>query len=258
MDRRKRDNSLRWSLVVALFLCGVAALGTWGGGWAVTPAPAAAAGPINDDAGDELATTSFDGPMVRQRAAIGILPVKGADRRQIARELRASAKKGGYGELSDATFAVFNAGLLEHMVPELTLVLPEGASVGDADRFMRDYQPATVGFYVVQPVLVHDLTFAVVPASGVTPAKVQAVEDAEGILADSLNHYVTTVQPAGLTVRYFGAILSDGQIETVRQAMGRAAQVPAERVAVEANEAGPGVDMSHGAPDLTVHVGGHH
>ncbi|GAB1693561.1 hypothetical protein [Krasilnikovia sp. M28-CT-15] len=258
MDRRKRDTSLRWCLAVALFLCGVAALGTWGGGWTVTPVPAAAAGPINDDAGDELATTTYDGPMVRQRAAIGIHPVKGADRRQIARELRAAAKQDGYGELTDATFAVFDKSLLETVVPELTLVLPEGASAGDADRFMRDHQPATVGFYTVQPVLVHHLTFAVVPAPGVTPARVQAVEDAEGVLSDSLNSYVTTVQRSGLTVRYFGAVLSDGQIETVRQAMGRAAQVPAERVAVAASEPGPGVDLSHGAPDLTKHTGGHH
>ncbi|GAB1642153.1 hypothetical protein [Krasilnikovia sp. MM14-A1259] len=258
MDRRKRDNSLRWCLVVALILCGLAAMGRWGGWLAAAPTPAAAAGPINDDAGDELATTTFDGPMVRQRAAIGILPIKGADRTQIAAGLKAAAKKGGYGELSDATFAVFDAGLLEHMVPELTLVMPEGASVVDADRFMRDYQPATVGFYVVQPVLVHDLTFAVVPASGVTPAQVQAVEDTEGVLDDSLNHYVTTLQPSGLTIRYFGAVISDGQIATVREAMGRAAHVPAERVAVEASEAGLGVDLSHGVPDLHQHAGGHH
>ncbi|RZU49385.1 hypothetical protein EV385_1135 [Krasilnikovia cinnamomea] len=257
MDRRKRDTGLRWCLAVALILCGAAALGGWGG-WSATPAPAVAAGPVNDDAGDELATTSYDGPMLRLRAAIGIHPVKGADRRQIARDLRAAAKRDGYGELTDATFAVFDKGLLETVVPELTLVLPEGASAGDADRFMRDHQPATVGFYTARPVLVHHLTFAVVPAAGVTPAQAQAAEDAEGVLSDSLNSYVTTVQPAGLTVRYFGAVLSDGQIEAVRQAMGRAARVPAERVAVAASEPGPGVDLAHGMPDLTKHGGGHH
>lgn len=258
MSRRTWDIGLRWFVVLALVLGGVAAMARWGTRFS-GPAPAqAAAGPVTDDAGDELATTTFDGPMVRRRAAIAIHPAKGADRGQIARELRVAAQRAKIGALTDATFAVFSPELLEYLVPEQTLVLPEGVSVPDAEAFMRDHQPATVAFYLVAPVLVHDLTFAVVPAQGVTPAEVSASVDRDGILTDSLNHYVTTAQRTGLTIRYFGAILSDGQVEAVRQALGHSARVPADRVAVAASLPGPGVDLSNGVPDLTPQGGHHH
>ncbi|MEU7903568.1 hypothetical protein [Actinoplanes sp. NPDC049118] len=257
MERGRRGTALRWCLVLVLVLCGAVAAAR--GGWLADPAPAqAVSGPVTDDAGDELATTTFDGPMVRRRAAIAIHPAKGADRGQIARELRAAAQRARVGTLTDATFAVFSPELLEYLVPEQTLVLDEGVSVPDAEAFMRDHQPASVAFYLVQPVLVHDLTFAVVPAPGVMPADVSAVVDSEGILSDSLNRYRTTVQRSGLTIRYFGAIISDGQVEAVRQALGRSARVPADRVAVAASLPGPGEDLSHGIPDLTPKAGHHH
>ncbi|MBG0561974.1 hypothetical protein [Actinoplanes aureus] len=212
---------------------------------------------VTDDAGDELATTTYDGPMIRRRAAIAIHPVAGADRAAIARELRAVAAREEVGELTDSTFAVFSAEMLEYLVPELTLVMPEGVSVHRAEAFMRDFRPASVGFYLVETVLVHDLTFAVLPVAGVAPATVRDRIDAEGVLADSLNRYETTVQPAGVTVRYFGAVLSDGQIARVRASIGRAAGVPAERVLVEASRPGAGVDLSHGVPNLVEPPHGH-
>ncbi|WP_436526906.1 hypothetical protein [Actinoplanes sp. HUAS TT8] len=246
MPAKFRGPALSLALVLVAF-----AVAAWSGGWfaappAGTPAQAAT---VSDDAGDEPATTTFDGALVRKRAAIAVHPAKDADRAHVAAELRAAAKAAGLGELTDATFAVFSADLLKYMVPELTLVLPEGVSVQRAEAFMRDHEPGDVAFYVAQTVLVHDLTFAVV-TDGVTPAAAAAAEDAEGILSDSLNHYVTTVQPAGLTVRYFGALLSDGQIATVRAAMARSAGTTPERVTVEAVEPGPGVDLSGGFPDL--------
>ncbi|BCY14612.1 hypothetical protein [Actinoplanes sp. L3-i22] len=246
MPAKLRGPVLSLALVLVAFT-----VAAWSGGWfaphpAGTPAEAAT---ITDDAGDELATTTFDGPLVRERAALAILPAKGADRAHVAAELRASAKAAGVGELTDATFAVFSAELLKYLVPELTLVLPEGVTVQRAEAFMRDHEPGDVAFYVAQTVLVHDLTFAVV-TDGVTPAEAARREDAEGILSDSLNHYVTSVQPAGLTVRYFGALLSDGRIAAVRAAMARSAGTTPDRVTVEANQAGGGVDLSGGVPDL--------
>ncbi|WP_433297184.1 hypothetical protein ACQP2F_40345 [Actinoplanes sp. CA-030573] len=218
------------------------------------PEPLASSPPAaigGDDAGDERATTTYDGAMVRKRAAIAVHPAAGADRARIRRELVAAAARSSIGPLDEATFAVFSEEMLTYLVPEMTFVLPEGVPVTKGEAFMRDRQPSGVAFYLVQPVLVHDLTFAVVPAAGVAPPSVRDREDAEGILADVLNHYVTTVQPAGVTVRYFGAILSDPAIASVRDAMGRAAGVPAERVQVSANEPGPGIDLSGGGPDLT-------
>lgn len=230
----------------------------WAGGWLdERPAVQPVATVATDDAGDGYATTTFDGPMVRRRAAIAIHPVAGADEALIARQLAAAAKAEKVGPLTEATFAVFSEEMLQYLVPELTFVLPEGVSVQDAEVVMRDHRFTGVSFHLVQQVLVHDLTFAVVPAAGVLPAAVKAALDREGILADSLNRHVTQVQPAGVTVRYFGALLSDSQLLAVREAMGRAAQVPADRVAVEATSSGAGVDLSQGIPDLNGGGSGH-
>jgi hypothetical protein len=223
------------------------------------PVEIAASTPILGDSGDEQATTSFDGPMVRKGVAIVVHPARNAAGSHLRAELQAVATaKGSVGKLTEATFAVFSADMLEYLVPELTFVLPEDVSVSRAEALMRDHQPADVAFYVVRPVRVHDLTFAVVPAAGVTPAQARAAQDGEGILSDSLNHYVTTVQPAGVTVSYFGAVLSDETIGSVRDAMGRAAQVAPDRIQVSANEPGPGVDLGNGVPDLTESPHGHH
>ncbi|MEU4242040.1 hypothetical protein [Actinoplanes sp. NPDC026619] len=211
-----------------------------------------------DDAGDAQATTTFDGAMVRKRAAIAVHPAAGADRVKIRSELAAAARRADLGALTEATFAVFSEQMLDYLVPEMTFVLPEGVAVTRGEAFMRDNQPTDVAFYLVEPVLVHDLTFAVVPAAGVTPATVRATEDSEGILSDTLNHYDTAVQPAGVTVKYFGAILSDPAIASVRDAMARAAGVPADRVQLTANEPGPGIDLSNGAPLLDDESPHHH
>jgi hypothetical protein len=221
------------------------------------PEPVSVAHVVAGDAGDRLAVTTFDGPMVRKRAAIAIKPAPGADRAAIGRELRELAAKEKLGQLTDATFAVFSEQLLEYLVPEMTFVLDEGVRVYDAEALMRDHQPRSVAFYLVEPVVVHDVTFCVLPPEGVTPERVRDLQDAEGVLSDALNRYVTDVQPDGVTVRYFGAVISDQTIAAVRESMGRAAGLPAGRVHVTANLPGPGVDLSHGVPDLSDKPHGH-
>jgi|tagenome__1003787_1003787.scaffolds.fasta_scaffold20976160_3 hypothetical protein len=242
-----------WSALAVVLLLVVAGALVRSGGRPVALTPVARS---EGDSGDAPATTTYDDAMVRKRAAIAIHPVPGADRAHIRRELTGLAAAQHVGPLAEATFAVFSEEMLNYLVPEMTFVLPENVDVDHAEAFMRDQQPADVAFYLVEPVLVHDLTFAVIPDDGVTPAAARAWQDREGILADTLNHYVTTVQPAGLTVRYFGALLSDESVGTVRAAMGRAAHVPADRVQVEATLPGPGVDLSQGLPDLS--SGSHH
>jgi hypothetical protein len=238
-------------VLLLLLLCGGAVARA--GGWFADPVaalvPAAAA--ATDDAGDGTATASYDGPAVRRRAAIAIHPAPGADRAHITAELRAAARTTGVGELEPATFAVFSAQMLEYLVPEMTFVAAEDVPVAATEAMMRDHQPRDVAFYLVQPVLVHDLTFAVIPGDGVSPDQVRARVDREGILTDSLGRYTATTQRTGVTVRYFGALLSDGRIEAVRDAMGRAAGVPADRVEVSPSRSGPGVDLSGGVPRLT-------
>lgn len=223
-----------------------------------TPEPAVAVVADHGDAGDTQTLTSFDGAMVRKRAAVGLVPQRGADQAHIVAEMQALAKREKIGTLTEASFALFKPELLELVVPQITLVMPEDYPLTRTDAFMRDFQPADVAFFVVQPVLVHDITFAVVPAFGVTPAQVLETVEYEGILYDELNHYTATVQPAGITVRYFGAVLSDKTIKSVRAAMGGAAHVPGDRVQVSANLPGPGIELDYGVPDLLQHGGGHH
>jgi hypothetical protein len=211
----------------------------------------------DDDAGDRQATTTYDGPMVRRRVAIALHVAEGADQNLIRRQLRSVAAREKVGPLSEASFAVFSEDMLTYLVPEMTMVLPEGTTTEDGEVMMRDHSFTGVTFHLVQPVLVHDLTFAVIP-HGVTPDQARTREDVEGVLSDSLNHYTTTVQRSGLTVRYLGAIISDRQVQVVREAMARAAGVTAAQVAVEASMPGPGVDLSAGTPVLTDDLASHH
>jgi hypothetical protein len=197
---------------------------------------------VNDDAGDHLATTTYDGPMVRRRTAIGVRPVAGADRDLIGRQLRAAAAQEKLGPLSEATFAVFSAELLRYLVPEIVVVLPEGATLEDAEILMKDHSYPTVAFYLAESVVVHDLTFAVI-SNGVPAGEVRDGVDREGVLSDSLGHYTVDAQNAGLTVKYFGALLSDGQILAVRESMARSAKVAVDRVLVEPTRSGGGVDL---------------
>jgi hypothetical protein len=225
--------------VAALAGAGVSVQGAAPQPTALVPASAV----VTDDAGDARATTSHDGPMVRRRTALALHPVKDADRAVIARRLQDAAAKEGLGSLAPATFAVFSEDLLTYLVPEMTMVLPEGASLEDAAILMRDHDHPTVAFHLVESVLVHDLTFAVMTGP-VPPAVVRERIDREGVLADSLNSYRTETQRAGLTVRYFGALLSDGQVLSVRESMARAAQTTPERVFVEPSTQTGGVRLA--------------
>jgi hypothetical protein len=245
------------ALVIALLLGWVVArAGTFGptAGPQLKPVAKVIA---DDDAGDEQATTTYDGPMVRKRAAIALKLAKNADRSLISRQMQAVAKQEKIGSLHGATFAVFSADLLNYLVPEMTMVLPEGATTEDAEVMMRDHTFTGVSFYLVENVLVHHLTFAVIP-NGVSPEAASTFEDAEGVLADSLNSYTTGIQRSGLTVEYFGAIVSDGQVQVVREAMARAAHVTPDQVAVEAAEPGAGVELSSGPADLSDDLATHH
>jgi hypothetical protein len=236
----------------------VAALAVFGaqrlvaGSGAATPRPVLRA--VTDDAGDARATTTYDGPMVRRRAAVAIRPTAGADRAAIRRQVRAAAAAEKIGPLTDATFAVFSPELLRYLVPEVVLVLPEGATEQDAEVVMRDHRYPTVAFHLVESVLVHDLSFAVVP-EGVPTDTARGRVEREGVLSDSLGSYTLEAQAAGLVVRYFGALISDGQVLAVRAALARAAQVTPDRVFVEASTPGAGVDLStdQGAPTEAVH-----
>src|SRR4051794_7086113 len=150
------------ALVLAL-VCGFALAKAGAFSSPGVPATTPVAEVKNDDAGDAQATTTFDGPMVRKRAAIAVPVTANAARGLIARQMRAAAAKLKIAGLSEATFAVFSEDMLNYLVPEMTMVLPEGATTQDGEVLMRDNAFPEVSFYLVENVLVHDLTFAVIP-----------------------------------------------------------------------------------------------
>jgi hypothetical protein len=212
-------------------------------------APAAGAPPrqaapiVTDDAGDARVTTTYDGRMVRRRVAVAIHPVAGASTGTLRSQLAAAAASEHLGPLTDAWFAVFSPGLLRYLVPELTVVLPERARVADAEILMRDHTYPGLGYYIVQPVLLHELAFAV-PVPSERVAAVRVAVDREGVLTDSLGRYVSEQRDGGLVVKYAGPVLSDGEILAVRRSIGRAAAVEPARVIVTAMHPSGGVDLS--------------
>jgi hypothetical protein len=181
--------------------------------------------------------------MVRRRAAIAVHPLAGADVGLLRRQLEDAATVEHLAPLTDATFAVFGPDLLRYLVPEMTLVLPEEATAADAEYIMNDHTFTGLAFYVAEPVLVHDLAFTVVPV-GVTPAEVSARVDREGVLTDALGRYTTRVQPAGVVFTYFGAILGDGEVLSVQQAIARSAGVGVTAVTVAPVLGGAGVTVA--------------
>jgi hypothetical protein len=182
----------------------------------------------NDDAGDELATTTYNGPMVRYRVAIAVHVLNGINDGRDTRvahtrqQMITDAPAERIGTLTEADFAVFSPTLLNYLVPNLTMVLPEGATLADGDRLMRNHTYPYVGFYFVDQVQVHDIAFTV---STPDPRSVSTYVDREGVLTDSLGKYKTVIQPHSVTFNYFGAILSDSQIISDREAIARAADV---------------------------------
>lgn len=207
------------------------------------PTPATTAvSHVAGDTGDGRPGTTFDGPLVRRRAAIAIRPAPGADHQLIGRQLREAARREQVGPLTEATHSVFSAQLLTYLVPDIVVVLPEKASLKDAEVMMKDHPHPGVAFHLEESVLVHDLTFATVPSGDVADA-MRAIER-EGVLSDSLGRHSVERQGAWLVVKYFGALLSDGRVQAVRDSIARGARAAPERVFIEPASAGAGVDLS--------------
>ena len=112
--------------------------------------------------------------MVRKRAAIGDPSRrKGADRgARSGRELQALAKADEARHADRGHVRGVQRGDAEYSGAGDDLRAAGGRPLDpDAEAFMRDHQPTDVAFYLVEPVLVHDITFAVVPAAGVEPGR---------------------------------------------------------------------------------------
>jgi hypothetical protein len=234
----------------------VLALGGCTGG---TPAPAPPAlsagaapgvGPVSlergTDVGNGRPAVSHDGLMVRRRVVIAVHPAPDADPGAARARIEQAATARGV-VLSDISPDVLEPTVLEHISPEIILVLPAGSTRENAEK-LADLAFGPEGSYPgvehvhVASVLVHDLRFTVASAD---PAALARSIAAEGILSDALGNYATAVDRGALTVSYTGPLLSDALVESVRTGMARGAGVdPADVTLAPRSATGEGVDMS--------------
>jgi hypothetical protein len=237
-----------------------------------TPAPRPSAAAAADDGGSDLGRDDLgngrplvtnDGLMVRRRLVIAVYPTAGVNVASLRKELDSAATH-AHTSLSSIPPGVLNPALLEPDTPAMTLVLPPTESLTDARRLI---DPASSGArklpdlarYKVDSVLVHDLLFRV---SSAQPAVLAAAIAREGILADALGSYTTTLGRHQLDITYTGPLLSDELVESVRAGIARRAQtLPAAVTISPRSTTGVGVDMAKEpalAPVLTEASTAHH
>lgn len=206
-------------------------------------APGAAAEP-GTDRGDGRPQVTYDGLMVRRRVVIAILPTPGADVDSLRKALDRAAA-GLQTTLSDISPSVLDPAEQQRLAPDVTVVLPAGATLDDAANLI---DPATsaafpgVEDYTVAPVLVHDLRFTV---SASNPSEMVAAIAREGILADALGAYSTSSGSGRLDITYTGPLLSDDLVELVRRGIARGEGAQPSSVTVSPRSTnGVGVDMA--------------
>lgn len=223
---------------------------------APSPPPSSAAANIGvsaevgQDLGNGRPTVTHDGLMVRRRVVIAVHPGENADLGAIRKKLDAAAASRAT-PLSAIAPGVLEPALLQHIVPELMVVLPASATLEDA-RGLVDQASGDgadnlgVEHFHVIPVLVHDLRFSL---SASNPTALSAAIDREGILTDTLGNYDTAVKAGELDISYTGPLLGDELVETVRSGIARQAHIAASGVAVSPRSGdGAGVDMAKEPP----------
>ncbi len=207
------------------------------------PAEAAEAG---TDVGNGRPQVTHDGLMVRRRVVIAILPTPGADVVSL-RERLDRAAAGRHTTVTDISPSVLDPADQERLAPDLTVVLPAGATVADGRKLIDPSTSARAAFpdvqdYLVAPVLVHDLRFTV---KATNPPVMAAAIAREGILADALGDYSTSADSGRLDITYTGPLLSDDLVEQVRRGIARGEGVQPSSVTVSPRSTtGVGVDMA--------------
>jgi hypothetical protein len=218
------------------------------------------------DVGNGRPAVSHDGLMVRRRVVIAVHPTPETDVASLRSQLERAAAERGI-TLSDVSPDVLDEGVLEQLDPGLVVSLPAGSTREDAGA-LADRAFGRVGSFTgvdsvhIGSVVVHDLQFAV-PSSD--PAALAEAIEREGILADALGNYTTSLDSGTLGVGYTGPLLSDALVESVRVGMARDAGVePGDVKLNPRSTSGEGVDLSREpAPDSgesegpSGHQGGH-
>ncbi len=210
---------------------GCAALAAGAGAGPTTAAGASSASVVAADVGNGRPLVTHDGLMVRRRVVIAILPTPGADVAALRRALdRAAAAR--HTSLSDTSPSVLGPADQEALQPDLTLLLPAGATLADARGVVvpvgaRRAALPGVQDYEVASVLVHDLRFTVRASD---PPALAAAIAREGILTDALGSYSTSGRGGRLEITYTGPLLSDALVEVVRGGIARGEGVPPSAV----------------------------
>jgi len=254
----------RLPLIVPAVLLSLSLSGCTGGAQAnptANAAPVAAAGESaatkvgaqseeGHDLGNGRPAVSFDGLMVRRRVVIAVHSTLEANVEGIRKKLDTAAAARNT-VLSNISPDVLEPAVLQQVVPEVIVALPDTASVEDGRAIVTkatEEGTAKLGvnnFYVL-PVLVHDLRFSVKTGN---PAALSAAVDREGILSDALGNYDTAARDGELSISYTGPLLGDELVETVRGGMARQAHVASSTIAVgPKSTSGAGVDMATEPP----------
>lgn len=198
------------------------------------------------DVGNGRPAVSHDGLMVRRRVVIAVHPTPDADLASLRSQLDTAAAERGI-TLTDISPGVLDNVVLEQLDPGLTVSLPAERTREDAGA-LADRAFGRVGSFTgvdsvhIGSVLVHDLQFAV-PSSD--PASLAEAIETEGILADALGNYTTSLDGGILGIAYTGPLLSDALVESVRAGMARDAGVePGEVKLNPRSTSGEGIDLS--------------
>ena len=201
------------------------------------------AGEPGSDLGNGRPSVTFDGLMVRRRVVVAIHPRTTADLVSLRGELEQAADRLRL-PLSDISPTVLDADVLEALKPELIVALPDGGTVDDAGKLIdltSSFGGVDVAEFYIGPVLLHDLRFAVPTGD---PHAVRLSIDLEGILADALGSYSSSVGPGELRIDYTGPLLSDDLIQSIRVGIARPARAGADEVSVSPRSTeGVGVQM---------------
>lgn len=214
------------------------------------------------DLGNGRPAVHYDGLMVRRRVVIAVHSGMEADLEGIRAKLDNAATPQGLA-LDTIPPTVLEPAVLEHVMPELTVVLPPGATLENAEAVADQASAdgaAALGaeHFHVQQVLVHDLQFDISTAG---TDGLSAEVDREGILSDYLGNYQTASRDGHLSFNYTGPLLSDDTVEDVRQAIARPAHTAAQSISVgPRSTAGAGVDMDQEppwAPEVLEATGNH-
>ncbi|WP_104082329.1 hypothetical protein [Cryobacterium sp. Y11] len=199
------------------------------------------------DLGNDRPVVTFDGLMVRRRVALAVHADENVDLPGLRAELERRATDASL-TLSDIAPDVLPAGLLDQAVPVLTMLLPAGTTTAQTraligpEASVSSLSASQDSTFFVVDVLVHDLRFEVAAAD---PAQVADSIATEGIVADAIGTYGTTLGAGLLGVDYIGPLLSDGLVESVRVGIARGAGTAAAEVAVRPESAtGVGVNIA--------------